>query len=126
MNEEQHIERDQSPEREYLHGEEVGPCEHGPVGTDELLPRCCALSLRSRGNAAASEDIANRLVGQLMTEITQGADNAVVAPVAILSGHPYHQPLEFAFHSGTTGVTSLFGAIAFARDTQGPDTRSVL
>ena len=57
MNEEQHIERDQSPELEHLHGEEAGPCEHGPVGTDELFPRCCALSLRSRRNAAASEDI---------------------------------------------------------------------
>ena len=51
-----------------------------------------------------------------MTEITQGTDNAVVAPVAILSGHAYHQLLEFAFHSGTTGVTSLSGAIEFARD----------
>ncbi len=28
----------------------------------------------------------------------------------------YHQFLEFAFHSGTTGVTSLFGAIELARD----------
>jgi len=51
-----------------------------------------------------------------MTEIIQGADNTIVAPVAILSGHPYHQLLEFAFHSGTTGITSLFGAIEFARD----------
>ena len=47
---------------------------------------------------------------------TQGADNAVVAPVAILSGHSYHQLFEFAFHSGATRVAPLFGAIELGRD----------
>jgi len=38
MDEEQHIERDESLECKHLHGKEVGPCEHGLVGTDELFP----------------------------------------------------------------------------------------
>ncbi len=62
MNEEQHIERDQSPEREHLHREKVGACENGPVGTDELFPRCCVPALRGRRDAVAVEDIADRLI----------------------------------------------------------------
>jgi hypothetical protein len=71
--------------------EEVGGQQHVQVGPDELPPRHGPLTLRDAGDAMALEDIAHRLVADRVSQMIQGALNAVIAPATVLSCHADHQ-----------------------------------
>ena len=77
-----------------------------------VFPRRRPLALWSRRDPVATENVADCLV----RHICKRSHDAVVAPVAILSGHPYQKLLEFVPHSGTAGVAPSFGAIELACD----------
>ena len=54
---------------------------------NENRPRGRALALRRRRQAVTPQDIADRLIGYLVTQIGQRPRDPVVAPVPVLPGH---------------------------------------
>jgi hypothetical protein len=88
--------------RPHLAGEEVGGHEHVHMDTDELLLGHGGLALRDRGDAVTLEDIAHRLVADAIAQVGHGANDAVIAPGAILAGHPHHQGLQLLGNAGTS------------------------
>ena len=46
------------------------------------------------GDAMALEDIADGLVADRIAQVAQSAHNPVIAPRAVLSGHPHHQAFD--------------------------------
>ena len=82
VDEEQHVVGYQPAQRQHLGGEEVGPCQQLHVSPDEVRPRGCALALRRRRQTVAPQNIANRLIGNLVPQISQRSRNPVIAPIA--------------------------------------------
>ena len=54
------------------------------MGLDERLPGRLPLPVRCRFDAMFSQDIANRLIGDLVTQVSQGTLDLVVSPGHIL------------------------------------------
>ena len=67
-------------------GKEIGPDEEVLVGTNKLAPRRSLFSLRSRWEVVTLQDVTDRLVAHRIPYIFQRADNAIIAPRAILFG----------------------------------------
>ena len=61
-------------------GEEIGGPEHGRVPADELDPGGVAFAFGCRAQPLALQNIAYSLVGDPMTQMSQGANNAVITP----------------------------------------------
>ena len=63
----------------------------------------------------AFQDISHRLVSDRQAQVGQRADNPVIAPGAILSGHPNYESLELLVNAGTSNrltrryVSTLLG-----------------
>jgi len=64
----------------------------------------------------SSQDIADRLRGNLIPQIGQGADNPVIAPVPVLAGHAHDQLLELALDPRSAQTSTPLRAIEFAGD----------
>jgi hypothetical protein len=69
---------------------------------DELPPGHGLLALGSRWDAMAFEDVADCLVADRIAQVRQSTHDAVIAPRAILSGHPHHQILDLLTDAGTS------------------------
>ena len=69
MDEEQNIVGHQSPQREDLHGEKVSSRQHHEVSANEFCPRGRSLALRRRRYATTPQNIADRLIRNLVTQI---------------------------------------------------------
>ena len=78
----------------HLTGEEVRCQQDIEVETDELVPRGGRLPLWRWGNAMLLENIPYALVTERVSQIGQGSHDAVIAPGAVLAGHPYHQVFD--------------------------------
>src|SRR5207249_3111526 len=98
----QHVVRYQTTQRPDLGREEVGSYQHIQMRPDTLLPRGRRLPLWSRRDAMALENIAHRLVTDRQAQVGQGADDPVIAPGAILSGHPNYESLDLLVNAGTS------------------------
>src|SRR5918996_91143 len=94
LDEEQDIPRDQPAQRPYFGTEEVSRPQDIHMTANECLPRGRLLALRSRWERATFEDVAHRLVADLVAQMRQGTDNAVITPATILFGHLYDQVFE--------------------------------
>ncbi|TMQ34552.1 MAG: hypothetical protein E6K70_07020 [Planctomycetota bacterium] len=46
------------------------------------------------------EDVADRLIAHGIAEMLGGSDKAVIAPRAVLAGHPYHHILDLLGNGG--------------------------
>ncbi len=77
-----------------LTGEEVRRQQDIEVETDECVPRGGRLPLWRWGNAMLLEDIPYALVTERVSQIRQGSHDAVIAPGAVLAGHPHHQVFD--------------------------------
>ena len=95
MDEKQHVVGHQSAQREHLRGEEVRPDQQRQVDADECRPGCRALALRCRRQSVAVQDIADRLIADLVPQIGQRPHNPVIAPVTVLPRHANDQLLKF-------------------------------
>jgi hypothetical protein len=60
------------------------------MDADKLPPGHGLLAFGSWRDAMALEDIADRLIAQGIAKILDGSDNTVIAPRAVLAGHPYY------------------------------------
>jgi hypothetical protein len=99
----------------YLTVEEVCGPQYGEVDTDELAPGHGLLALRRGWEAVTLENVAHRLIAERIAEIGQGTHDAVIAPRAVLSGHPHHQVFNLWVNSGTAGRWTGLGTITLRR-----------
>lgn len=76
------------------------------MGADTLVPCGRGLALGSRWEAMALEDIAHRLITDMVTQMRQGTRNAIIAPAAILLGHAHHQVLKLLVDAGASKGSS--------------------
>jgi hypothetical protein len=79
MNEEQDVVGGETSPGEHFDREEVGTCQDGHVGGDEILPGGILAPLGCRLDPVAAKDVAHRLIGNGVAEIGQGSDDAVVS-----------------------------------------------
>ena len=69
--------------------------------------------LRRRRYAVTAQNIAERLIGDMISQIGERADNPVVAQGSIFLGHPNNQPLLRSPHTGM--VSSRAAAVTSSR-----------
>src|SRR5215831_5532477 len=96
MNEKEHLICHPAFEREDFNRKEVGPDQHRLVSSKEVSPAGRVLSFGGGWDAVAMKNVANRLVGELVTQVGQGAHDAIVAPGRVLFCHPHDQFFPFA------------------------------
>ena len=116
VNEEQHVIGHQTAQRQHLGGEKVGPRQQRQVGPNEGRPCCRALALRRRRQTMASQDIADRLIGDLETQIGQRPRDPVIAPVPVLAGHANDQLLDLPPDPRSARASTGLRAIELAGD----------
>jgi hypothetical protein len=114
MDEKQHVVGHQPAQREHLRGEEVGPDQQRQVDPDECRPSCRALAFWCRRQAMTLQDVADRLIADLVPQIGQRPHNPVIAPVTIFPRHPNDQLLNFSLDLRPAGASTSFRAIEFA------------
>ena len=71
FHDEQQVIGDQAPLGPDLDGREVDAGQHVPVGLDERFPRRAPPAIRRRPNTMAAENIAHRLIGDIMSQVGQ-------------------------------------------------------
>src|SRR6266571_8486152 len=78
---------------------------------DDLAPCHGLLALRRGWEAVTLENVAHRLIAERIAEIGQGTHDAVIAPRAVLPGHPHHQVFNLWVNAGTAGRWTGLGTI---------------
>jgi hypothetical protein len=73
-------------------------------------------SLGCRKDVVATQDIADGLVGQLVSEIGPSSHNAVVAPTRILLGYPYNQTFYLFINPGSAVSSTRLRSIKLVGD----------
>jgi hypothetical protein len=64
----------------------------------------------------ALEDVPDRLIANGIAEILYGSANAVIAPRAVLAGHPYHHILDLLGNAGTASRFVRLSALTLLDD----------
>ena len=111
LDEEQHVVGSETSPGEYFDGEEVGACQDGHVGGDEIPPRGILAPLGRRRDPVSVQDVPHCLIGDGMAEIAQSADNAVVSPTGVLSGEADDERFHLGRDGGPTWGSAVFGAV---------------
>jgi len=102
MNEEQDVLGGETSPGEHFDSEEVGTCQDGHVGGNEIFPSGILAPLGCRSDPESAQDVSHRLIGDGMAEIGQSSDNAIVSPTGVLSGEADNQRLYFGRHGWPT------------------------
>jgi hypothetical protein len=111
MNEEQHVIGGETSPGEHFHREEVGACQDGHMGGNEILPGGFLASLGRRSDPVSAKDVSHRLIGDWMAEIGKRSDDAVVSPTGVLSGEADNERLHFRCDAGPAWSSAEFGAV---------------
>ena len=114
MNEEQDVVSGKTSPGEHFDCEEVGACQDGHVGGDEILPGCVLAPLGCRLDPVSAEDIAHSLIGNRVAEIGQSSDDAVISPTGVLSREAHNQRFRGGRDAGPARRSAYFGAVKFA------------
>ena len=85
MDEEQDVVGGETSPGKHLNGEEIGTCQDGEVGSDEIAPGGSLAAFRCRRDPVPAKDVAHGLIGNSVAEIGQSSDDAVVSPARVLS-----------------------------------------
>ena len=88
LHNEQQLVCDQSSLGPNLDRREVDCTQNVPVGLDERFPGCLSLSFRRRFGAMVPEDIADGLIGYLVTQVSQSTLDLVISPGYVLASQP--------------------------------------
>jgi hypothetical protein len=111
MNEEQDVVGGETSPGKHFNSEEVGTCQDGHVGGDEIPPGGILASFRCRLDPVTAKDVAHRLIGHRVAEIAQSSDDAVVSPAGVLSGEADDERLCFGRDAGPAWRSTEFGAV---------------
>jgi hypothetical protein len=117
--------------RPHCTGEKVRGHQYIHVDTDEFPPGHGLLTFWGGWQTIALEDISYGLIADRIAQVGQSPHNPIIAPRAILSGHPNHESLEVVPNAGTSNrltrlytITLLRGKLAVpGQDGVGPDNR---
>src|SRR6185369_7617549 len=85
---------DDTAEREYLDGEEVGRGDRAEARPEEGLPRHRPAALGRGFQAMLGEDALDRVSSKLVTEVAERAEDTGVAPGRVLGGELDDQALQ--------------------------------
>src|SRR5260370_11090332 len=86
------------------------------VDPNECRPRCRALALWCGRQRVTLQDLADRLIADLIPQIGQRPRNAVIAPITVLIGHANDQLLDFSLDPRPARASTGLRAIEFAGD----------
>src|ERR1017187_9047016 len=103
VNEEQDVVGGETSPSKHLNREEVGTCQDGEVGGDEILPGSTLAPFRCRLDPVPAKDVAHGLIGNDMAEISQSSDDAVIAPAGVLSCEADNERLDPGRDAGAAG-----------------------
>ena len=81
---------------------------------DELLPSCRLTPLGSWCDVVAAQNVAHGLIRNVMTQVGQRADNAVLPPTRVLAGKTNHQFLHHGGKPGSASIGTALGTIELA------------
>jgi len=116
MNEEQHVIGHQAAPREQFHSEEAGASQHVRLSGNEIPPGGVLASLGSRIDPMAPQDVSHGLVGQSVTQMGQGSNDAVISPAGVLTSHSHRQSFRFRRNRRAANLLPVFGSIEFFSD----------
>ena len=103
MNEEQDVVGGETLPGKHFDSEEVGTCQDGHVGGDEILPGGVLAPPGCRLDPVSTKDVSHGLIGNSVAEIAQGSDDAVVSPAGVLSGEAHNERFQFGRNAGASG-----------------------
>src|SRR5262249_6865168 len=83
---------------------------------NEIRPGCRALALWRRRQRVALQDIADRLIADLVSKIGQRPRNPVITPVTVLLGHANDQLLNLSLDPRSSEASTSLRTIEFAGD----------
>src|SRR4051812_427189 len=86
------------------------------MGADKLVPGGHGLRLGSRWEATALEDVAHRLITDMVTQMCQSTRHAIIAPAVILLGYAHHQVFKLLVDAGASKRLASLGAIELLHD----------
>ena len=89
-----HLIRHEATPGEDFGAEEIRAGKNCHMRSDEILPGCVLAAFRRGGDAVPLENVADRLIRNVVTEVGQCPGNPIVAPTGILSGHADDQRLD--------------------------------
>ena len=115
MNEEQDVVGGKTSPGEYFDCKEVGACQDGHVGGDEILPGGVLAPLGCRLDPVSTKDVSHGLIGNRVAEIGQGSDDAVVSPTGVLSGEADNE-CSTSGGRGSAWRGAMFRAVEFMSD----------
>lgn len=113
---EQQVEGGQAPLGPDLDRGKVDRRQHVPVRLDKSRPRRLALSLGRWLDAVGLENVADRRVGNLMAQVSQGALNAIVTPTRVFLRHPQHELVNLFIDLRPSWRFAFVGVIPFLGD----------
>jgi hypothetical protein len=94
MQKEQDVIRHEAAPGQNLDGKEICAGENRQMSGNEIFPCGGLAALRRRCDTLTTEDIADRLVGDAVVEVSQRADNPIVSPARVLLGHADDESFE--------------------------------
>src|ERR1700680_3429391 len=103
MNEEQNMVGDQASQGEHFHHKEVSARQNVLMRGDKVFPGGDSASLRRRGNPVTAKNVANSLIRQMMAQVGDRTDDAIITPASVLSCHSHHQSFHFRLNRGAAG-----------------------
>src|SRR5258705_9158714 len=103
MNEEQYVVSGKTSPGEHFDGKEVGTCDNGHMGGDEILRGSILAPFGRRLDSVSAKDVADRLIGNEVAEISQGSHDAVVSPAGVLSGEADDESFQVRRDAGPAG-----------------------
>jgi hypothetical protein len=116
MDKKQHVIGYESSQREDLDRKEVGAGHHRKVSANEFCPRGRSLALRRRRHAMTTQNIADRLIRNLVAQIRQSSSDPVVAPGPVLLGHANDQILDVFDDWRPARASTRMRSIEFSSD----------
>ena len=108
---EQHVLRDEATPSENFDGEEIRAGENCHMRSDKILPGRVLAAFRRRGDAMPLEDVSDRLIRNVVTEVGQCAGNPIVAPTGILLGHTDDERLDRGIYTRTSWIGTMLRAV---------------
>src|SRR6516162_9443670 len=86
------------------------------MGGDEILPGCVLAAFGSGRDAVPLENVSDRLIGDLVTEVGQCSGNPIVAPAGVLPSHAHDQRLDGSINARASGIGTMLRAVELARN----------
>jgi len=86
------------------------------MGADEVLPSGALAAFWRGRDAMTFQNVSDRLIRDLMAEVGESADDAIVTPALVLLGDAEDEGFEFVAEARTARVGTMLRAVELASD----------